>query len=178
MAKNKYSRDYRLLEEFRSDGRIKTGYEYIGDAWTFKNDSQQVEGEKKKALWLIIAAWAAFVIALLPATGMMHKLWIALPFIFTALPLFMALELILGLQKLKVPMERRHADKLNNSYPARTLAILYLSAVSFIAEAIYLVTGGVRMAGDLIMTAGTAVVVLCAFWLFKKRGCFICVTES
>ena len=69
MARNKYSRDYRLVEEFTSDGRVKTGYEYIGDAWTFKNDISGVEGEKKKALWLVTGASAAYVLSLLPPKG-------------------------------------------------------------------------------------------------------------
>ncbi len=178
MARNKYSRDYRLVEEFTADGRVKTGYEYIGDAWTFKNDISTVEGEKKIVLCLVIVSCAAFVLALLPPTGMMHKLWIALPFAFTALPLFLSAELIIRLQKIKAPMEHRYADKLNNSYPPRALATLYLSVISLIAEVIYLEVIGMQKGGDLIMTVCTAVMAICAFWLFKKRDGFLCIKEK
>ena len=49
MAKGKYNRDYRLIEEFRENGRVRTGYEYIGDPWFFRLDEKTVAAEKKKA---------------------------------------------------------------------------------------------------------------------------------
>ena len=178
MAKNKYSRDYRLIEDFRADGKIRTDYEYIGDKWVFKHDEAFVRGESRKALGLIIFAAAGFITALIPATGMMHRLWIALPFGFTALPLFLALETILAVRRMKVPMEHRFADKANMNYPARTLALLYMSAVSGAAEIIYLIMNGVGTAGDIVMTACTAVIIICAGLLFKRRKSFEAVTTQ
>ncbi len=170
MAANKYSRDYRLLEHFDERGRVRTDYEYIGDPWIFCHSGPGIEAEKKKILGLSAAAAAAFLAALFPFSGMMRTLWIALPFIFTIIPIVMTIDLAIAMQRFPDLMEHRHADKLNNAYPARTLAILYLSAVSLIAEAVYLILYGVRNTGDVLFPALTACIVLCGYLLFRKRN--------
>ena len=172
MAKGKYSKDYRLVEEFRENGRVHTGFEYIGEPWFFCADEKTVAEEKKKALGLIILAAAAFVMALIPYSGMMHRLWIALPFGFSAIPLFLTGDLVFSMQKWTGPMENRNADKLNNSYPPRTLAVAYLSIVALIAEIVYLVRNGFAVPGDRIVLICTAVMFWCALMLFKRRGHF------
>lgn len=172
MQKGKYNRDYRLIEEFRADGRVHTDYEYIGDPWYFDLDESNVEKGKRKALCLVILSAASFVAALIPYSGMMHKLWIALPFVFTILPVFMTADLVLSMRKIKNPMEHRHADKLNNAFPARTFAMLCLSAVSLIAEIVYLFINGIQAAGDLVMILCTAMLLACGVLLFKMRKLF------
>ena len=172
MARGKYNRDYRLIEEFQENGRIRMGTEYIGDAWFFTSGAETVKRETKTALVLLILAAAAFVIALIPRTGMMHKLWIALPFAVTAVPLFLMGDLLFSLRGFKEPMERRNADKVNNQFPARALAIAYLSLVSLITETVYLVLYGAALSGDIVMTACTAVIFWCALMLFRKRARF------
>ncbi|MBQ6469349.1 MAG: hypothetical protein IJJ50_04755 [Lachnospiraceae bacterium] len=177
MAKNKYNRDYRLIEEFSEKGRVRTDYEYIGNPWFFLTDSNIVEEEKRKALRCVLFAGAAFIAALIPYSGMMHRLWIALPFAFSALPLFMLGDLVFTLQRYKEPMEHRHADKLNNSYPARALAVLYLSGIALIGEAVYLVLNGVQVPGDAAVAFCTAVIVFFSSRLFRKRTVFRAVEK-
>lgn len=172
MAKGKYNRDYRLIEEFRENGRVHTDYEYIGDPWFFRLGEKTVGAEKNKALGLAVLAAAAFIAALIPYAGMMHKLWIALPFVFTAVPIFMTGDLVISMRKITEPMEHRYADKLNNSYPPRTLAIAYLSAVSLVAEIIYLIQNGFSIPGDKVMTVCTAVILWSALMLFRMRDKF------
>ena len=172
MAKGKYNRDYRLIEEFRENGRVRTDYEYIGDPWFFRSDEKTVEAERKKALGLAILAAAAFVLALIPYSGMMHKLWLALPFVFSAIPIFLTCDLVISMQKWKNPMEHRNADKLNNSYPPRTLAIAYLSGIALVTEIIYLLQNGFAIPGDKIMLICTAVMLWSALMLFRMREKF------
>ncbi|MBE5997232.1 MAG: hypothetical protein E7240_07780 [Lachnospiraceae bacterium] len=172
MAKNKYSRDYRLIEEFNERGRVRTDYEYIGNPWHFLVDSSIVEEEKRKALRCVIFAGAAFIAALIPYSGMMHRLWIALPFAFMALPLFMTGDLVFALQQFKEPMEHRHADKMNNSYPARTLGLVYLAFIALLGETVYLILYGITVPGDAVMTFCTAVIAACGAVLFRKRKAF------
>ena len=81
-------------------------------------------------------------------------------------------DLLVTLQKIKAPMEHRHADKLNNSFPARTLAISYLSGVAFIAEIVYLVMNGLSITGDIVMLVCTAAVVWSGLMLFRMREKF------
>jgi len=172
MAKGKYNRDYRLIEEFRENGRVRTDYEYIGDPWFFSSDRKTVAEEQNKALGLSVLAAAAFIFALIPYSGMMHKLWIALPFVFTAIPIFMTCDLVFSMRKWTEPMEHRNADKLNNSYPPRTLAVAYLSVVTLIAEAVYLVQNGFDIPGDKAMLICTAVMLWSSLMLFRKRESF------
>ena len=179
MAKGKYNRDYRLIEDFKENGRVRTGYEYIGDPWFFHLDGNTVEKEKKKSLVLILLAAAAFVIALIPYTNMMHKLWIALPFAVTAVPIFLMGDLIISFQKWKEPMEHRNADKLNNSFPARSLAMAYLSLISLAGEIVYLIlNGGLKITGDGIMLGCTAVIFWCSLMLFRSRAVYRAETRD
>lgn len=172
MAKGKYNRDYRLIEEFKENGRVRTDYEYIGDPWLFHFDEKTVEKEKKKAFVLTFLAAAAFILALVPFTNMMHKLWIALPYSVTAVPIFMMGDLVISMQKWHEPMEHRNADKLNNSFPARSLAIAYLSFVALIGEIVYLVMNGLTVPGDTVMIVCTALILWCALMLFRSRAMF------
>lgn len=178
MAKGKYNRDYRLIEEFRTDGRVHTDYEYIGDPWFFRLDEKTVRKEMNFSLLLVLLAAAAFIVPLIPYTGMMHRLWIALPYVVSAIPIFMTGDLVLSMRKWKTPMEHRHADKLNNSFPARTLAIAYLSAVSLIAEIVYLVRYGLSITGDKIMIVCTAVMLWSALMLFRQREKYTAETKT
>lgn len=178
MAKGKYSRDYRLIEEFKENGRVRTGYEYIGDPWFFQFDTKTVETEKKKSLVFILVIAAAFIIALIPYSNMMHRLWIALPFVVTAIPIFMMGDLVISMQKWKDPMEHRNADKLNNSFPPRALAIAYLSVISLIAEIVFLVMNGLQCTGDAVMPACTAVIFWSSLMLFRSREKFRAETKK
>lgn len=172
MAKGKYNRDYRLIEEFPEKGRVRTGYEYIGDPWFLCSEEKVFQSDMKKALLFVIIAAAAFIIPLIPYTGMMHKLWIALPYVFTLLPLFMTGDLVVTMRSIKNPMEHRFADKLNNGYPPRTLAMCYLSGVALVSEIVYLVMNGLSITGDILMAICTAVLFICGVMLFKMRGSF------
>ena len=172
MAKGKYTKDYRLIEEFREDGRVRTGYEYIGAPYYFEGDRDVLELEKRKALSLIVFACAAFIGSLILYTAFMHSLFVALPFAFNALPLFTSGELIFGMNKWKEPLEHRHADRINNSYPAQALAIMYLSGIALIGEAVLIIKNGITAPGDAVMAFCTAVIFACGFALFRKRKVF------
>ena len=54
MAKGKYNRDYRLIEEFRENGRVRTDYEYIGDPWFFRLDEKTVAKEQNFSLLFVL----------------------------------------------------------------------------------------------------------------------------
>lgn len=171
MARGKYNKDYRLTEEFQANGRVRTGYEYIGEPWFFCADAKTVETEKKKSLALVLAAAAAFVAALVLYSGFMHVLWIALPFAVTVIPIFMMADLSISMQKWQPPMEHRHADKLNNAFPARSLFMAYLSAISLVGEIVYsCMTGFQLVTGDIVMIGCTAVIFWCALMLFRRRA--------
>ena len=50
MAKNRYARDYELLEDISPDGRFQTHVRYKGDYYRFVSDGQQVERMKRRCV--------------------------------------------------------------------------------------------------------------------------------
>ena len=130
MARNKYTADYRLVEHFDEKGRVKVSYEYIGEPYRFTEPEETVRREKKICLSAAIAGWILFLAALIPYSEAMHRLWIALPFAASAVPLFLLTELICVVFRAKEPLERRIHDQLENLYPAR-LAIFSMFRLPF-----------------------------------------------
>ncbi len=170
MARGKYNRDYRLNEYFAENGRVRTDYEYIGPPCYFCADYSEVQKQMNRGLALTVLAAAAFVIGLIPYSGMMHRLWIALPYVVTAVPVFMMGDLMLSMRKWKEPMERRNAEKLNNSFPARSLAIAWFSLAALAGECVYLAMEGFAFTGDSVMLVCTAAVFWSALMLFRMRA--------
>ena len=176
MAVNKYNKDYRLVEDFRANGKVKVTYEYIGRPWYFSCGTETVGTDKKKALLLVLVAGAAFVASLIPFSQAMHRLWVALPYAFSVLPIFLTGDLTVSMQGWKEPLEHRQADKLNNRYPAVTLAMTYLAFVSLVADGIFLIVNAVRggslTTGDVVLPCCMAVILTCGARLFRLRKRF------
>lgn len=172
MARNKYSKDYRLLEEFNEKGKVKTDYEYIGKPYGFEEDLSLVEPARKKALALILFTGAAVIAGMVPPSGMMKHLWIAFPYALSVLPVFMLGDLLIAVQTLKEPFERRHADKVNNRYPALSLAIMYLMAIAVIGSVIVLIREKSPSSGDIVFCFCAAAALLLSGRLFGMRKLF------
>ncbi len=159
MAKNRYAKDYRLTEHFEAGGKIRTTYEYIGEDWRFREEPAVVEKEKKKALLRAAAGWLGFVTAMVPQSGAMHFLLIALPFAFCALPLAAFTDSAFAFRRMKEPLEHRHADRLNNRYPPVCLLWILFSGSAGIGQAVRMASGGEILAGDIVFS-------LCTVFLF------------
>ena len=178
MAKNKYGKDYRLIEEFTESGRVKTDYEYIGKPYGFVNSPDIVDPARRKALTLVLFAAAALIAGMVPYSGMMRHLWIALPYAFCVLPVFMLGDLVIAMQTMKEPLERRHADKVNNRYPALSLAVMYLTTIALIGAVISLIISRQKpVSGDIVFALCAAVTLICSAYLFRMRKLF-CAEEK
>lgn len=164
MARNKYIRDYRLLEYLDEKGRIKTDYEYIGDYYRF---SQPKAAKKANRLVLaaLAAAWAAFIMAIVPRSAAARTFYVILPFLFTAIPLWMGSELMLGVLRLPESFEHRVADRLDSRPRAVAWFMAALPAAALAGELVSFLAGGsVFSAGDISFSVGAAV--LCAAGVF------------
>lgn len=168
--KGRYSRDYRLHEYFDEKGRVHVRSEYIGKDWRFLSPEAVIRREKDQALVRCLLAWTAYIGALLLPNAAMHLLYIALPFAFLAVPLFMYADFMAAFRKMKEPLEHRHADRLNNRYPL--IAFLW-SVFSMIPAAIWgfrLLLGAGKLPGDYVFEACALVLVFLGGRVFQHRG--------
>lgn len=169
MARNKYTADYRLIEHFDEKGRVKVSYEYIGDPYRFTEPEETVRREKKICLGAVIAGWIFFIAALIPYSEAMHRLWIALPYAASAVPLFMLTELILTVWRAQEPLERRIHDQLENLYPARLAILMMFSGISALLAAVNFILSPEKVYGDFIFCMCSCLLCAGAACLFRRR---------
>ena len=79
MAQNRYVKDYRLVETVDERGRIRTDYEYIGDAYYYAQGPERAASARKRALLLCGLGWLFCVGGMLPNSRGMHALYVSLP---------------------------------------------------------------------------------------------------
>lgn len=169
MAKQRYSRDYRLSETFDEKGRVHVDYEYIGDDWFFVSDPDVIRREKKLALLFCLVGWAAWISSLIPASAGMHRLYIALPYIFLAVPLAMYVNFTSAFFKMKEPMEHRHADRLNNKYPLIGFLMTVFGMISAILEAILLLRGLGSGKADILLEACALIILYLGASIYRRK---------
>ena len=170
MARNRYVRDYRILETVDERGRIKADYEYIGKEYYFLCGGAAAARETRKAFALCAAGWICFLGAMLPVSAAMHTLYVALPFIFTALPLGMLTALVMSALRLSETLEHRFADRLENSYPVRALFTAALPAAALAGEAVRLLTDrSLAVTGDAVFCVFALLLSVCGGALFSRR---------
>ena len=154
MAKNRYAKDYRLVETWDERGKVKTTYEYIGSPFRFSCTDETVEKEKKKVVVFMVTGWICYVAALLFRSQAMHALYVALPFAFTGIPLFIYTDIVFSFRKMQEPLEHRHADRMNNRYPPVTLLLTVFSLYALAGEAVNLAMKRDLFPGDMVFIAG------------------------
>ena len=156
MARNRFGKDYRLIETFDQKGRVRTTYEYIGDSYVFCSEAETVGRVKRHAPVRCLCGWLFWIAALSLPSGAGRKLYAVLPLAFSAVPLVFLTEYAVTLRKLKEPLEHRHADMLENRYPTAAMFLSILAFFSFAGETAGLLTGGGFSAGDALFLAGSA----------------------
>ena len=172
MAGKKYRDDYRLTERVDARGRIRQEAEYVGAEYRWRLEPGIVLRERRRALAACAVGAAAYIGALLPRSAASHEFYIALPFVFAALPLGLILGLLLSLPGGGAPLRRRTADRLANRYPGSAVFIVVLSAASLLGEGIWALRGGELSAGDAVFCVCAAVLAAAGVYLLKKRRSF------
>ena len=169
MARNRYAKDYRLVETIDERGRIKTDYEYIGAPYRFEGEEAAVARDKKLAIALCPLLWLLFLASMLPNSNAMRCMLVTLPFVFTALPLGFLTDIVLSVCFAREPLEHRHADKVNNSLPPSALAAAVLSAAAVLAQLVRALKGGEMNGGDWLFLLGAAALSAACFYAFSFR---------
>ena len=161
MSRNRYVGDYRIVESIDGRGRVVSGYEYIGRPWAFERDEATVRAARRVVAISCAVGWAAWLAALLPVSSATRTLYVALPFIFAALPLGLNTALCWRLFRQKPPFEHRHADQLHNRGPACSFFTALLCTLALIGEGVNALRGAALSAGDAVFIAGAALLMAC-----------------
>lgn len=148
MSRKRYVKDYRILETIDERGRVSTGTEYIGKHYSFVSGGAALRRDKGLALGSCAIAWLLLLGPLLPRSFAMQAIYVALPFVFCALPLGIATDILLTLCFAKEPLEHRHADKIGERYPAAILAALSLCGASLLGQLLRVILAGGMVGGD------------------------------
>jgi len=175
MAVNRYVSDYKLEEYVDAKGKIRTGYVYTGAPYRYTLGSDEAKRYLKRALIACIIGAVCFVAALIPSSDFMRKLYISLPFAFTAVPIVMLLDVIVTTLMAKEPMEHRIADRLNMRFP-QTGVFWVIFAVSSLIGIFVCIIGltdgsGEHISGDIVFTIFALIETLCSLYVFKQRKC-------
>ncbi|MBR6916133.1 MAG: hypothetical protein IKN36_07225 [Clostridia bacterium] len=130
MSRKKYINDYKIEREVDGKGRIKSTARYAGGYFRFTGDEAAVF--KKRTILAAAAAVAviAYVAALIPRTAAMHLAYFSLPFIFTAIPIYLLIDCVVSLYREKSPFKRRTADKFTNRVRRGAVILMVFSAGS------------------------------------------------
>ena len=174
MARKKYIRDYRLVETIDERGRIRSDYEYIGSDYVYVLGADAVRREKRTLLLLIVVGWAAFLGALVPNAAGMHAVYVALPFLFAAVPLGVMTDTLLSAAPKAEPLRHQQADMLENRFPPSALWTAILSGAALLGELVRLLVGAERTGGDALLLAGAAVLAAVGIYAYSRRGRFAC----
>ena len=193
--KNRYAKDYRIIEDADKKGRIKESLEYIGPEYSVEADQATVR------MLLILAAvgWICFICAMIPKSGAMHQVHIALMYVFAAIPLWLLTQTALFLRRVVkggeseaagkedgksgvqaegqrgskegLLLKRKEADILLTRFPAAAFFTFLLPAIALVSEGIALALGNGIWPGDAVFTAcatGVCAVGLTAYGKRKK----------
>lgn len=169
MARNRYARDYRLVETWDEKGKLKVSSEYIGEEYRFVADASVIAGKKKKLILLCMLGWIGFFAALSLYSAGMHTLYVALPFVFSAVPLTFLTDITFSFRKMKEPLEHRHADRMNSRFPLSALMTALFSAFALIGEAVNVILGKTLAAGDYVLMAGGLAVFAAGALAFMEK---------
>ena len=165
MAKKKYVRDYEISETIDEKGRVRSVPIYVGSYFCFCDAA----AAKKSGRLLAPAAalgWLAYIMALWLPSGAGKLMYVILPFVFAAVPLWYVAALLRAGDKLK----RSEAEKVAGNLPSASVFGIILTAVALIAEGITAIAAPEKLnAADISFAAG-AVILCAAFALsFSRR---------
>jgi len=164
----KYLKDYRLEEQVDSSGRVKVKTVYIGGDYTISPDLPA--GEKRRMIVLCILSGFLFVGALIPVSGAARLIYVLLPFVFSAFPVFLTSRMAISFYRSGGIMTRKQAEQIANYFPAYAAATMILTSAAFLGYAITTILSGNAMflPGDVIFSAASFLMAVSAAVLLHK----------
>lgn len=169
MAKKKYVRDYEISETIDEKGRVRSVPIYVGSYFCFCDAA----AAKKSGRLLAPAAalgWLAYIMSLWLPSGAGKLMYVILPFVFAAVPLWYVSSAVAALLRAGDKLKRSEAEKVAGNLPSASVFGIILTAVALIAEGITAIAAPEKLnAADISFAAGA--VILCAAFVlsFSRR---------
>ena len=157
MAKKKYVRDYEISETIDEKGRVRSVPIYVGSYFCFCDAAAAL-------------GWLAYIVALWLPSGAGKLMYVILPFVFAAVPLWYVSSAVAALLRAGDKLKRSEAEKVAGNLPSASVFGIILTAVALIAEGITAIAAPEKLnAADISFAAG-AVILCAAFALsFSRR---------
>lgn len=169
MAKKKYVRDYEISETIDEKGRVRSVPIYVGSYFCFCDAA----AAKKSGRLLAPAAalgWLAYIMALWLPSGAGKLMYVILPFVFAAVPLWYVSSAVAALLRAGDKLKRSEAEKVSGNLPSASVFGIILTAAALLAEGITAIAAPEKLnSSDIAFSAGA--VILCAVFAlaFSRR---------
>ena len=168
MSRNRYVGDYHLADTVDDRGKIRTDVEYTGGLYSFSKETEIIRRAKNKSILLCAAGWLAYITAMIPVSTAMKTFYCAIPFVFVAVPLALLTGTALAVYPLKERFIHKHADRIENRWPASSAFLVILSGIALLGEAVNLIRGQKLVSGDLVFTLCAPVVLLAGILAYRS----------
>lgn len=169
MAKKKYVRDYEISETLDSKGRVKSVPVYVGSYFCFCDAAAAKKSGRVLAAAAVLG-WLAYIMALWLPSGAGKLMYVILPFVFTAVPLWYVSSAVVALLRAGDKLKRSEAEKVAGNLPSASIFGIILTAASLIAEGITAIAAPEKLNPADIAFAAGAVILCAAFALsFSRR---------
>lgn len=169
MAKKKYVRDYEISETIDEKGRVRSVPIYVGSYFCFC-DAAAARKSRPLLLAAVLLGWIAYVMALWLPSGAGKLMYVILPFVFAAVPLWYVSSAVVALLRAGDKLKRSEAEKVAGNLPSASVFGIILTAVALIAEGVTAIAAPEKLnAADIAFAAGA--VILCAAFVlsFSRR---------
>lgn len=169
MAKKKYVRDYEISETIDKKGRVRSVPVYVGSYFCFC-DAAAAKKSRPLLLAAVLLGWIAYVMALWPPSGAGKLMYVILPFVFAAVPLWYVSSAVVALLRAGDKLKRSEAEKVAGNLPSASVFGIILTAVALIAEGVTAIAAPEKLnAADIAFAAGAGI--LCAAFVlsFSRR---------
>ncbi len=170
MSKRKYIKDYRLNEYISENGRVSSETEYIGGDYRFSAPMERVRRSARLALGLSAISWACFAVLVCVEGSAMRIMYAALPFAFTALPLFLMTRSAVLALRAGEKLRHDEADRIGHTMPAAALWAMLLPGIACLGCALTCAFGAADW--DPLFLALSAVMAACGAAAFSRRADF------
>lgn len=169
MAKKKYVRDYEISETIDEKGRVRSVPVYVGSYFCFC-DAAAAKKSRPLLLAAVLLGWIAYVMALWSPSGAGKLMYVILPFVFAAVPLWYVSSAVVALLRAGDKLKRSEAEKVAGNLPSASIFGIILTAVALIAEGVTAIAAPEKLnAADIAFAAGAGI--LCAAFVlsFSRR---------
>jgi len=167
MPYRKYLDDYRVEEHVDAKGRTKKRAVYVGGDYILYPAIST--NNKRLILALTILLWIPFIAALFPISAASQLFYVMLPFIFSAVPLFMMSGAAVSLMWEYERMTREKAEKIANRLPICSVSIAILSGIALIGLIVTALFSDKEMfTGDILFGSMSVILIAAASVIFSK----------